>query len=343
MRIVAASIAGGALFNALGIPAGWLSGAMVAMALLAAAGYAEKLSEPLRVAAMVASGAAIGAGISPQVLHGFGRYPVSIAIMAMAVAAITLAGAALVGRAPGFSRETAFFASVPGALSYVFAVAGTTEADVPRIAVVQVLRIFLLMAVLPALVAETGLAAAASGAGVSDPVWMVIVIFAGSWLAGAALEKFGIAGGLLFGGMLVSGALHASALAPGKLPAILSIAGQVLVGCWSGSRFVGFDWRLLGGLLPVSLGAFALTMAIALFFAGTASWMAATPFSAALLAFAPGGLEAMTLLAFALGIDPLFVGVHHLARFVLIAVSLPLAARFWLRPASGPIDHKIGR
>lgn len=135
---------------------------------------------------------------------------------------------------------------------------------------------------------------------------------------------------MLFGAMLVSGLAHASGLAPGQLPPLVAIIGQVLVGAWAGSRFVGFDWALLGRIFYVSLGAFAVTMALAASFAAGASWLLGSSFQASLLAFAPGGLEAMTLLAFALGIDPLFVGVHHLVRFVLFSVTLPFVARFWL-------------
>jgi uncharacterized membrane protein AbrB (regulator of aidB expression) len=46
-----------------------------------------------------------------------------------------------------------------------------------------------------------------------------------------------------------------------------------------------------------------------------------------IVAFAPGGLEAMTILAFVIGLDPAFVGAHHLARFLLIAMLLPFVAR----------------
>ena len=330
LRVLGAAFAGGSVFAALNIPAGYLSGAMVAIALLSAFNLAEKLADPLRVLAMVASGAAIGAGMSPQMMQGFGRYPASIALMACAVLVITVAGTALMQRMPGFSSQTAFFASVPGALSYVFAVAVTTQADMARIAVVQVLRIFFLMAVLPLVVAESGIAIATPSFMAFDPLWLVAAIFAGSFLLGHVLERIGMAGGMLFGAMFVSGSLHASGLAPGRLPLIVAIIAQILVGAWSGTRFVGFDWRLLGKIFTVSLGAFAATMAVSAAFAAASSWMLGTPFAATLLAFAPGGLEAMTLLAFALGVDPLFVGAHHLARFVLISLSLPVVARFLL-------------
>jgi uncharacterized membrane protein AbrB (regulator of aidB expression) len=47
------------------------------------------------------------------------------------------------------------------------------------------------------------------------------------------------------------------------------------------------------------------------------------------VAFAPGGLEAMMVLALILGLDPLYVGIHHLARFLGIGLALPLVVT-WL-------------
>ena len=61
--------------------------------------------------------------------------------------------------------------------------------------------------------------------------------------------------------------------------------------------------------------------------AAAAAWFVPAPFPEALAAFAPGGLEAMTMMAFALGLDPLFVGAHHIARFFIIGATLPFVAR----------------
>ncbi len=33
------------------------------------------------------------------------------------------------------------------------------------------------------------------------------------------------------------------------------------------------------------------------------------------------------MMAFALGLDPLFVGAHHIARFLFISLALPWVAR----------------
>ena len=105
------------------------------------------------------------------------------------------------------------------------------------------------------------------------------------------------------------------------------------LGGWIGTRFIGFDWGLLHRTLIVGATTFLAAFAAAASFAWLAAWLVNVSFAEALIAFAPGGLEAMTLMAFALGLDPLFVGADHLARFFIISLALPLVAR-WLA-ASG--------
>jgi uncharacterized membrane protein AbrB (regulator of aidB expression) len=46
-----------------------------------------------------------------------------------------------------------------------------------------------------------------------------------------------------------------------------------------------------------------------------------------LIAFAPGSVDAMMVLALALHIDPVYVGSHHLTRILLVSLTMPLIAR----------------
>ena len=110
----------------------------------------------------------------------------------------------------------------------------------------------------------------------------------------------------------------------------MQIVAQTLIGAWVGVRFIGFDWGLFGRSAAAAVGSFLVAIAIAAAFAIAAGFTLGLPFAQTLLAFSPGGLEAMTLLAFALGIDPLYVGAHHLARYFMINVSLPFLVA-WLR------------
>jgi membrane AbrB-like protein len=325
--------AGGCAFGLAQIPGGWLSGAMIGVACFAAIGWAGPLSTPLRRLALTGSGVAIGSAMSPALLKSLGAYPASLAFMAGAVAAVTFVSASMLNRLPGWSPQSAFFAAVPGAFSYVFLVASQdSKADLPRIAVVQVCRVFFLMALIPLVVGETS-AVAPPPAGPVDPAFVVLVDFIFGFAAGYLLERLNVAGGMLFGAMLVSGVLHASGLAPGRSPVRIVEAAQVLIGAWIGARFIGFDWRLLARSAAASLGSFVAATAVSMIFAAGAAFCLALPFAQTMVAFAPGGLEAMTILSFALGLDPLYVGAQHLARFILISLTLPLALKLWLASA----------
>ena len=46
-----------------------------------------------------------------------------------------------------------------------------------------------------------------------------------------------------------------------------------------------------------------------------------------MIAYAPGAVDAMMLLALALNLDPVYVGAHHLARIFLVSLTMPLIAR----------------
>jgi hypothetical protein len=52
------------------------------------------------------------------------------------------------------------------------------------------------------------------------------------------------------------------------------------------------------------------------------------------MAFAPGALEAMTTLAFALNLDPAYVGTHHVARLIFVSLVVPVVVHAIRRRAA---------
>ena len=51
------------------------------------------------------------------------------------------------------------------------------------------------------------------------------------------------------------------------------------------------------------------------------------PIADVVVAFSPGAQDTMMVLALALHLDPVFVGAHHLARFMVVSISIALIAR----------------
>ena len=128
---------GGAAFGVIGVPAGWLSGAMLAVACAALAG--RPMYVPLRLTStiLVLIGISLGAVVTPATLHGVATYPVSIIVLVAAMAAIGFAGALYLQKVHGWDRVSAFLGAAPGGLSQVMAVAAELGADMRGIAVVQ--------------------------------------------------------------------------------------------------------------------------------------------------------------------------------------------------------------
>ena len=96
LTTVAAGASGSALFLWLAVPGGGISGAMLVVTLMTVFGIAVRIEGGLRTIAMVASGVTLGAAVTPETLRGIATYPGSLAIMAVGVAATTLAPSGLI-------------------------------------------------------------------------------------------------------------------------------------------------------------------------------------------------------------------------------------------------------
>ena len=324
---------GGLVFDLVGVPAAWMSGAMIATVLWGALGFARTLPPALSDSAMLVSGATMGAAVTPAAIAAVARYPLSLLTLVVGVIAISGASMLWLTRVSGWRRDDAVLASVPGALSTVLAVAADRNAAVASIAIVQSLRLFVLVALLPSAVVlsgggQVGLAIG-QGQPVASPTGLALVL-AGGLMLGAVLRRLGVAAPVLLGATLVSTVLHATESASGILPPILSTAGLVLIGVFVAERFRTLDWSFMRKTLPAAVGSFAISMMVAALFSAVAAWLARVSYADALVAFAPGGLEAMMVLALVLGLDPLYVGIHHIARFLGIGVLVPFIVT-WLQ------------
>src|SRR6201994_3764901 len=143
LETLAIGSAGGLLFLWLELPGGLISGAMIAVA---GAGIAGR---PL--------GLSLGSMVSPVMIKNLSAYPVTIALLAAATFCATFGSSFYLQRFHGWDRTSALLAGSPGALSQVIMLATERNADVAGIAVVQIMRVIILTAMVPMLLAATGM------------------------------------------------------------------------------------------------------------------------------------------------------------------------------------------
>ena len=331
LTLLAATL-GGAAFAFFDLPAAWLAGALVAVSTLALFGLPVYLPDLLRRIVFVVLGISLGATVTPETVAGIRTWPITLSVLVLSLPVTMAAVMFYLHTVAGWRYRETLYASAPGALSAVLAMATDAKVDVRMVAFVQTVRVFLLVAALPGMLLAAGLSTSVApipvSAGVHAATLNDTLIMVVTGIASALLfERLRVPGGLLIGPMLVNGILHGTGYLQGNIPPIFLLISFVVLGGFTGTRFVGTTPAMIRKLLVDSVGAFIVALIVCVAFAFLAAWLAGENIAKTIVAFAPGGLEAMTILAFMIGLDPAFVGAHHLARFVLIALLLPFVAK----------------
>jgi uncharacterized protein len=323
---LAISAVGGTVFTFLAIPAGWLTGGMVAVAVAAMAGVSTEMPNRLRNVAFVVLGSSLGAGVSPELIAHLADWPLSLAGLAVTVLAVQAVCQLFLDRVCGWDRQTAFFSAIPGVTSYVLALALPTKADIRRIALSQTIRVFLLVALLPTLLTAVESVAPAPAHAIGSYQSLAVTLAAGT-IGGILLHSVGIPAAPMIGAMVASGILHGTGLVHGAFPQPLLVVVYIVLGGLIGSRFVGTTFAMLRQTALASLGAFVLAITVAALGAWLMSATLGQPFGQLALAYAPGGIDVMTAMSVALSLDSAFVAAHQLARFLVIMIYAPLLGR----------------
>jgi uncharacterized protein len=334
IETLAIGTAGGALFLLLKLPGGLISGAMIAVGIAAIAGRPLSMPPILTQTVLVLLGISLGSLVSRQLLQHVGAYPLTIALLALATFCSTFGSSLYLQRVHGWDQTSAFLAGSPGALSQIIVLAAEKGADVPAIAVVQTMRVIILTAALPLLLAMTGIAPSSpptAAAAIASPLELAALI-AASVAAALLLRLIRFPASWMFGAMIGSSVLHGTGLTDGALPPWVRGVALVGIGALIGTRFARMNGRVLLSHVNAALGSFAIAIVISAVFVAVITLTTHVRFADVIVAFAPGAMDAMLALALTLHIDPIFVGAHHLSRFVFVTITTPGIVHLFGRP-----------
>jgi len=334
LETLAIGAAGGGLFLVAHLPGGLISGAMIAVGAAAIAGRPLVVPPVLTQTVLVLLGISLGSLVSRQLLQHVSAYPLTIGLLALATFCATFGSSYYLQRVHGWDRTSAFLAGSPGALSQITMLAIERGADVSAIAVVQTMRVIILTAALPLLLALTGIAPSsspASIAAIASPLELAALI-AASVAAALVLRLVKFPASWMFGAMIGSSVLHGTGLIEGGLPPWVRGIALVGIGSLIGSRFARMKTKVLLSHVNAALGSFAVAVAISAIFVAVIALTTQVRLSDIVVAFAPGAMDAMLALALTLHIDPIFVGAHHLSRFVFVTIATPGIIHLFGRP-----------
>jgi len=344
---------GAVVFQLVGFPGGLVSGSMLAVAIAALLGRPVRLPLALARLCFVMVGILLGAVITPQMLGGITTWPLSVALLMVSAMVMFAATACYLRWVHGWDALSALLGASPGSMAQVMVLSAELCADMRGIAIVQVMRVLLIVLGVPACLALFGSTvepvASTREVATTSFAELAILIIVSSVVAFAML-RVGCPGGLMFGAMFGSGILHGSGLSHASLPWWMGNAAVVMLGAVAGARFANTGPRMLLSYLGAAFGSFAVAGTVAASFALLVAAMLPFRIADVMVAFAPGAQDTMMVLALALNLDPIYVGAHHLVRFLVVSLAVAVAARRltrraltparkrWRRPGHGAFD-----
>ncbi len=322
----AAGLGGAALAAFLGLPAAPLIGATVAVALTSALGGAVAVSNRLRDVAFALIGLSLGSGVNAEIVARLPLWSVSLLGLILSLVATVFAGRWLLTRYFGFDQATAVLASTPGTMSNALAIAVEGRGDPTAVMVLQVLRLLVLVVAVPPLAVALGAPDAEAGVSVAQmPLLPLLLLLALTVLVGIAGARQRIPAATLLGGMILSALAHGSGLVEGSVPPIAIFLGFTVTGAVLGTRVSSVSMSQLARFIAAGLTVVAATLVLATLFAAATWALTGLPLGQVVIAYAPGGVEAMAAIGLLLGYDPAYVAAHHFTRILILVVLVPLA------------------
>jgi uncharacterized protein len=323
--------AGGSLLAWLGVPAGLVSGSVLTVSIAALARRPVKVPLWLARVCFVLIGTLLGSVVTPETLRGFATWPASVAILAVAAVCIMTITAFYLRVVHRWDALSALLGASPGAMAQVIAIATELGGDLRGIAIVQTMRVLVITIGLPTGLALFGLAAGGvvavpgppGGTSLTELALTLAVAAAGA----GAMTWIKFPGGILFGAMAGSAVLHGTGWVHAVLPWWLGSGAVLTMGGVVGSRFANTTPWMLLDYVGAALGSSLVAIAVATVFVLIVTSF--LPFEPAdvVIAFAPGAQDTMMVLALALHLDPVYVGAHQLARWLVVTFTVALAAR----------------
>ena len=333
-------LASGWAANSIGVPLGWMLGAMLVNGLLSLFGMEFKVPSLLRWSLLAVLGLYLGASFTPDLIEWLPRAGVSIIGMFLVVAVEVAIATFVMIKVLRCSFFTAYAACMPGGFSSMTLVAQEHGADVEVVSLVHLVRVIVVLG-------SVSLAVRYFGIDTHDSVSHAdYLIEPDSLMLGLAVVLVGLGIGIflrlpifcMLCAMLIAGTLHVTELAElslpeGPLAIALALLGMALGSHWRSFRSGRIMLCLACGLV-LALFLLAFSAGAALLVARTLSY----DIEPMMLAYAPGGVSEISLIAVALDIDPAFVGLHHVVRVMFIFMTLPVILH--LVTAHGSTDRE---
>ena len=312
------------------IPLAWMLGPMLTISIATLSGLKLKMPKLALSVILIILGLYIGNYIDEKLLRQTHKWIGTSAIMFIYIMICIIFVSKYLEKFANYEKKTSYFSAAPGGLGPLVMLAEHEKSDISQVATSHLIRLIVIITTFPFLVSYF-----ASETVLKDEQfnfldqnhYELIYLVITSIILIFIFDKIKVPAPLLSGPLVASGVLQISNIAYYQLPTQSIDFGLLILGASVGCRFAGKTLKEVYSNTKHSIVATLLLVLFSVIAAYAATFIIDKNFFSLLLAYCPGGIYEVAVIAIAFDLDPEFVSFHHIIRLLMIIFTVPIMVK----------------
>ena len=328
--VILVSIPSAIIADYFNIPLAWMIGPMIATSIAALSGLKIAMPKLALSSILIILGLHIGNYIDQSLFNQMLDWIWTTLIMLIYIILSIFIVSKYLQKFSGYQEKASIFSAAPGALGPLIILAEYEKSDLSQVATSHLIRLIIIITVFPLIIVTS---TDQESLDISKFDYMnqnhldLLWLFVSSLFLIFIFSKLRIPAALLSGTLVASGILQVTEIASYKLPDPTINFCLLILGASVGCRFANKTLSEVANNSLHSLVATSILVILGLFAAFIANFFVENNLLTLILAFCPGGIYEVAVIAIAFDLEPDFVAFHHIIRLLFILFTVPIFLR----------------
>ena len=325
--VILVSIPSAIIADYFNVPLAWMIGPMIMTSIGALAGLKIIMPRLALSSVLILLGLYIGNYIDQNLFNQMLDWIWTTLIMLIYIIISIYIVSKYLQKFSGYQKKASIFSAAPGALGPLIILAEYEKSDLSQVATSHLIRLIIIITVFPFIIVSS-----------SDQETLIIndfnymaqnhfnlaLLIVGSLILIFIFDKIKVPAALLSGTLVASGILQITEIASYKLPETTINFCLLVLGASVGCRFANKTIKEIANNSLHSIVATVILVILGLLAAYFANFFVENSLMTLILAFCPGGIYEVAVIAIAFDLEPDFVAFHHIIRLLFILFTVPV-------------------
>ena len=328
--VILVSIPSAIIADYFNIPLAWMIGPMIATSIAALSGLKIAMPKLALSSILIILGLHIGNYIDQSLFNQMLDWIWTTLIMLIYIIISIFIVSKYLQKFSGYQEKASIFSAAPGALGPLIILAEYEKSDLSQVATSHLIRLIIIISVFPLIIVTSS---DQESLNINKFDYMnqnhlnLLWLFIGSLFLIFVFSRLRVPAALLSGTLVASGILQITEIASYKLPDPTINFCLLILGASVGCRFANKTLSEVANNSLHSLVATSILVILGLFAAFIANFFVENNLLTLILAFCPGGIYEVAVIAIAFDLEPDFVAFHHIIRLLFILFTVPIFLR----------------